>query len=92
MLRPKKRISKKEMKEDALVTSYVRVTTFYEQNKKNISIAITALAVVVFATVIYFKNQADNNEKAIAQLGGRRTMRVSIKRPSTACPSGMFPA
>ena len=70
MLRPKKRLSKREMKEDALVTSYVKVTSFYGENKKNISIAITALAVIVFATVIYFKNRADNNEKAITQLGG----------------------
>lgn len=70
MLRPKKRISKRELKQDALVTSYVKATTFYETHKKNISIAVTALVVVVFATVIYFKNRADNNEKAITQLGG----------------------
>ena len=69
MLRPKKKLSKREMKQDALVTTYVRATTFYETNKKSISIAITVLVVAVFAVVIYMKNRSDNNEKAITQLG-----------------------
>jgi tetratricopeptide (TPR) repeat protein len=69
MLRPKKKISKREMKEDALITSYVKVTSFYQEHKKNISIGITALVIIVFAVVVYFKNRADNNEKAVSQLG-----------------------
>lgn len=69
MLRPKKKISKRELKQDTLVTTYVKATTFYGNNKKNISIGITALVVIVFAVVVYFKNRADNNEKAVTQLG-----------------------
>jgi tetratricopeptide (TPR) repeat protein len=69
MLRPKKKISKRDLKEDALVTTYVKVTSFYDANKRNISIALTALVVAVFAIVIYAKNRADNNEKAITALG-----------------------
>jgi tetratricopeptide (TPR) repeat protein len=69
MLRPKKKISKRDLKEDALVTTYVKVTSFYEANKRNISIALTALVVAVFAIVIYVKNRSDNNEKAITALG-----------------------
>jgi tetratricopeptide (TPR) repeat protein len=69
MLRPKKKISKRDLKEDALVSTYVRLTSFYEQNKRVISIGITAVVVAVFALVIYMKNRSENNEKAITALG-----------------------
>ena len=69
MLRPKKKISRRELKEDALVSTYVRVTTMYEENKRNISIGLTVLVIAVFAAVIFLKNRADNSEKALAALG-----------------------
>jgi tetratricopeptide (TPR) repeat protein len=69
MLRPKKKISKKELKQDALVTTYAEVTSFYEKNKRAISIGITMLVVVVIAAVVYIKNRSENNEKAMTQLG-----------------------
>ena len=69
MLRPKKKISKRELKEDALITTYVKVTSLYEENKRTISIAVAVLALAVLAIVVFVKNRADNNEKAIAQLG-----------------------
>jgi TolA-binding protein len=69
MLRPKKKISRRELKEDALVATYVKLTSFYEENKRMISIAVTAVVIAVFAVVIYVKNRADNNEKAITALG-----------------------
>jgi tetratricopeptide (TPR) repeat protein len=69
MLRPKKKISKRELKEDKLVTWYVNVTTWYEKHKKNISIAITVLVLAIVATVVFVKNRSDNNERAMAQLG-----------------------
>jgi len=69
MLSPKKKISKRELKEDALVTTYVKVTSFYEKHKKNISIAVTVVAVLIIASIIYMKNRADNAEKAATQLG-----------------------
>ena len=69
MLRPKKKITKRELKEDALITSYVKATTFYEKHKKNISIGITALVVLIIGSVVYMKNRSDNNERAMTQLG-----------------------
>lgn len=69
MLRPKKKISKRELKQDALITTYAEVTGFYEEHKREISIGITALVVVVLASVVYFKNRSDNNEQALTQLG-----------------------
>ena len=69
MLRPKKKISKKELKQDALITTYAEITSFYERHKRNISIAITALVVVIIAIGLYFKNRSDNNEAATTSLG-----------------------
>ena len=57
MLKPKKKISKRELKQDTLITTYMKVTTFYEQHKKQISIGVTALVVVIIALVIFFKNK-----------------------------------
>jgi tetratricopeptide (TPR) repeat protein len=68
MLKPKKKITKKELKKDTLVTSYATVTSFYEENKRNISIGITAAVALIIIGVIFFKNRADNNERAMAQL------------------------
>ncbi len=69
MIRAKKKISKRELKEDALVTAYVKATRFYEEHKKKISMGVTALAVVIIATVLYANNRAQNNESASAQFG-----------------------
>jgi tetratricopeptide (TPR) repeat protein len=69
MLRPKKKITKRELKQDALVTTYAELTSFYEKHKKNISLAVTVVVVIIIAGVVYFKNRADNNEKALTQLG-----------------------
>jgi tetratricopeptide (TPR) repeat protein len=68
MLKPKKKISKRELKQDTLVTTYMKVQTFYDKYKKAISIGVTATAVVVIATVVFVKNRADNNERAVVQL------------------------
>lgn len=69
MLRPKKKISRKEMKVDPLLTTYSKALSFYDKNKKYISYAFTGLVVVVIAIVFYLNNQAANNELASIQLG-----------------------
>ncbi len=69
MLRPTKKISKKELKEDALITSYVKATGWYEANKQRVSIAAVALAVVVVAAVVFMNNRRSGNEKAMTELG-----------------------
>jgi tetratricopeptide (TPR) repeat protein len=68
MLKPKKKITKKELKQDTLVTSYAQVTGFYEKHKRNISIGITALVALIIIGVIYFKNKGENDERATAQM------------------------
>ncbi len=69
MLRPKKKISKRELKQDTLVTTYVTVTTFYDTYKKQISIGVTALVVLIIASVVFLKNRTENNDRAMTQLG-----------------------
>jgi tetratricopeptide (TPR) repeat protein len=69
MLRPKKKISKRELKQDTLITWYATLTSFYDKQKRNISIGITAVVVIVIAAVVYVKNRAENNEKAMTQVG-----------------------
>lgn len=64
MLTPKKKISKKEIKEDALLTAYAQTTTFYYENKKMIGYAMTGLVVLIIGLFIFMNNRKANNEKA----------------------------
>ncbi|MBI4549208.1 MAG: tetratricopeptide repeat protein [Ignavibacteriae bacterium] len=69
MLKPKKKITKKEIKQDGLVTAYAEATSFYYEHKKHISYVVTALVVMIVAVVIYINNRRANNEKAAVELG-----------------------
>lgn len=69
MLRPKKKISKKEIKVDPLVSSYKKFLNFYEENKKKISYVLTGIIIVVIGVIIYVNNLSANNERAAAELG-----------------------
>jgi tetratricopeptide (TPR) repeat protein len=67
MLTPKKKISKREIKEDKLVTTYFEATSWYEQNKKTVSTVFTGLVVVIVAAIIIRNNIASSNEKATSE-------------------------
>ncbi len=69
MLKPNKKLTKKEIKQDKLLTAYANVTSWYELNKKYVSYGITALVVLIVATVIFVNNRRANNEKAATELG-----------------------
>ena len=69
MLKPKKKITKKELKQDTLVTTYAQVTNFYYANKKYIGYGVFALVVLFAAIFIYMNNRRSNNEKAATALG-----------------------
>lgn len=68
MLKPKKKISKREIKEDRLVSSYFEATSWYEQNKKLVSSVVTGLVIVVILAVVIGNNIANNNEQASLEL------------------------
>ena len=69
MLTPKKKISRKEIKEDELLKAYVKASSFYYANKRYVSYAVTGLVVVVVAALIFFNNRRASNEKAATELG-----------------------
>lgn len=67
MLNPKKKLQKKEIKQDGLISAYAGATSFYYENKKYISYALTALVLVVVGIFIFINNRRANNEKAAAE-------------------------
>ena len=69
MLKPKKKISKKEIKEDRLVTSYFEATTWYQANKKIVNGILTGVVILAIIVVAYVNNVSSNNQKATTELG-----------------------
>jgi len=69
VLTPKKKIAKKELKQDTLLTTYVKTSGFYYDNKKYFNYGLTALVVIAVAVVIFINNRRTNNEKATLELG-----------------------
>jgi len=69
MLKPKKKITKKELKQDTLISTYARLTSFYYENKKYVSYAITGIIVIVVVAIVVMNNRRANNEKAETALG-----------------------
>jgi len=69
MLKPKKKISKKEIKEDKLVTTYFEATTWYETNKKIVNGVLVGVVILAVVIVAYMNNVNSNNQKANTELG-----------------------
>lgn len=68
MLSQKKKISKKEIKEDKLVTFMYKATKYVNDQKKNLMIGAGVVAVLVLAVVYFFYQRNINNEKAGLEL------------------------
>ncbi len=69
MLKPKKKISRKELKQDPLLSSIDQARAYYYENKKYLSYAMTGLIILVVAIVIFINNRKANAEKAATELG-----------------------
>ncbi len=69
MLEKRKKISKKQIKEDKLVTTYYEVITFYQKFQSKILIGIAAVALVVVAIVLYANKKSNDNTAAANLLG-----------------------
>ncbi len=61
MLTAKKRISKKEIKQDKLVTSYYKFYNYFLQNQAKFLIGIAAAALIVVAIVLMSNKRANDN-------------------------------
>ena len=67
MLAKKKKLSKKQIKEDKLVTSYYQATRFIEENQSKLISAAVVIAVVIVGVILYTnKLEADNQEATAA--------------------------
>ncbi|MCP5064898.1 MAG: tetratricopeptide repeat protein [Ignavibacteriae bacterium] len=61
MIAQKKKISKREIQEDNLVTTFYQVQDFYDKNKQTIIIAVVAIAIIAFASAWYTNRQIEDN-------------------------------
>jgi tetratricopeptide (TPR) repeat protein len=68
MLTKKKKISRREIKEDKLVTSYYKAYNFFDEHKQKFYLYGGILVVVVLAVLLYLNNKKQNNETAGTQL------------------------
>ncbi len=68
MLKPRKRLSKKKLKEDKLVTFYYKASAWAEDNSKYVVGAMAAVAVIVVAVYFYANSQKGNEQKASVEL------------------------
>jgi len=68
VLTPKKKLAKKELKQDTLMTTVAMTEGFYYENKKYVNYALTGLVIIVIAVVIFINNRRSNNEKAGVEL------------------------
>jgi tetratricopeptide (TPR) repeat protein len=68
MAQKKKKITKKEIQEDQLVTSFYKVEEFVEQHKQNIIIGVAAVAIIALAIVWYNNKKIEDNLQATAEM------------------------
>ena len=68
MLKPRKKITKKELKQDKLVTTYFKSIEFLRNNRKIVSGLITGLIIAAVVVVAYLNNVDANNRKAATDL------------------------
>ncbi len=69
MLKPKKKISKREIKEDKLITTYFEAQSWFEANRRRVSSAFVTVLIVGVAGWFYYNNRSTQNVAATADLG-----------------------
>jgi tetratricopeptide (TPR) repeat protein len=68
MLKQKKKLSKKEIKEDKLINFYKSSVNFFEKYKNKVFTYGGVLVVVIAAIYFYLNQKSENNEKASLEL------------------------
>ncbi len=64
MLTKRKKLTKKEIKEDKLVEFYYKAQNYIEENKNKVLIYVGALALVIVAIILYSNFRSSKNEEA----------------------------
>jgi len=68
MLTKRKKLSKKEIKQDKLVETYYKLYGFFEENSQRLLLYGGILVVLVFAIIFYVNNKKQKNETAGVEL------------------------
>ncbi len=68
MLAKKKKITKKEIQEDKLVTSYYQFLDFYNEHQTKILLGLAVVAVIIIGTVLYYNNLEEKNLQANTEM------------------------
>ena len=68
MLTKKKKLSRKEIKEDKLVTTYYKAYGFFEENRSRVLMGGGILAVIIALVYFYINNRLEDNRIAGTQL------------------------
>lgn len=61
MLEKKKKITKKEIKQDPLVTSYYKAYNFFLENQAKILISLAIIALIIVSVIIYSNKKSSDN-------------------------------
>ena len=69
MLRPRKKVTKHEIQEDALVTFYLKAQKFFRVHSQKVYIAIGAVAVLAVVAVFMARSKKDAEFRAADRLG-----------------------
>jgi tetratricopeptide (TPR) repeat protein len=69
MLRAQKKISKREIKEDKLITTYFQARTWLDDNRNRLGSIGGVVIVIILAIWFYSNNVRGNNEKAALDFG-----------------------
>ncbi len=68
MLKPRKRFTKKELKEDKLVTTIFKVQKFLEDEWQKLVIGIAAFAVVIVVGYMFYQSGIEEEQRASGEL------------------------
>ena len=69
MLKPKKKITKQDLKEDKFVKFTLQAKTYVDENYQKIMRAGLAIGAVIIILVFYYYNSQETNKEANSQLG-----------------------
>jgi len=69
MLKPRKKLTKREIKEDGLVTTYFRVQKYFKKHQKIIQYTLMGLAAVVVISVLMVRSKKNTERAVIEKMG-----------------------
>jgi len=68
MLKPRKRISKKQLKEDKLVTFYFKASSWLQDHTRVLTLGLAALVVVIVGATLYGNSRRSSEQAASVEL------------------------